>query len=1057
MPLLPVAAREVREASRQPRTYRWRWVTAAAALAFMSFVAWVTRYSPSQGHEVFVAVSTVAYIYCLLAGAARTADSISEEKRDNTLGLLFLTDLKGWDIVFGKLLSSSVNCVFGLLALFPMLAIPALMGGVPWSEFAKVVLNLLNTLFLSISCGFLVSSLLRHSLATVSSALIIMIGIGGPVAILAQVLRLEYHERALSELVMFLSPTEPHINAFGAPGNYFNHYWGPLLLHHVVAWCNLRAAIFFLPRMWQEVPKNKKTERWREKIRAWRFGKGKAKARFRARLLNENPLYWLSNREQVSSGGVMILAALILCGALFVGMAAARGPRIDSLVLSWMLGTVLVHLLIAFRLATAASWRLAEDRRSGALELLLGTELSVRELLRGHRMALRRQFFGPALIVNLAAIFALALLLQMFSADMALIGLWDTLFAIFSGQTRNAEMGLVFFMVASIHVMLTLNWIGIGSVGMWMGLREKRSGFAAWITLATVLLPPWVLLIFGMIALEEAGAMRTFPPQLLIPWVILVAWLLGLSHLLFLWLWSRRNLLKRFREIAADRYAGPRPFPWKSIGWVGVRLAGGATALWLLLAVVRGWINYSGERAWQKALAAHPEFASYQSTRAFAPIPDAENLAKIPLFTLLNSPAGASKQITWNMSQLLGPGRNDQLRWDWGEHHALNVGHIRDIYRQRKLLTTNESAAAAEQVLAALQKIYYKDFATLRNEAAARPKVRFEIDSSSSQQFGVPVAPWAMFYSNNDLRPILRGVVDTISVKAAARVAAGENPIDDILLGLRLAGGIEADPRSLIQYHEMLLDMTQPVYDGLAARRWNNDDLKRLQDYYSGLDLWTNYEAFRKNYVFNIVGFREAPLQSLNGGFVRRKKNWFERQMPTGFVRKNQASTLEWGVTQSSKAVDLKKQRIDLSMAQKIAESNPQNGYYFGASDNLQWAVRSLAFTQTTVDQIIVACAVERFRNDNQKVPATLNELVPRYLPAVPNDPVIEKPLAYRVKDDREHYIIYSVGSDGADNNGTPMPIAGTWQAWQDRPGDWVWDSQPTDPPPPAPERSRKK
>src|SRR4051794_12961432 len=122
--LLPVAAREVREASRQPRTYAWRAATAAIALIVMALIAWVSRFSPTQGHELFVAISTIAYIYCLIAGATRTADTISEEKRDNTLGLLFLTDLKGWDIILGKLLSSSVNCLFGLLALIPMLAIP---------------------------------------------------------------------------------------------------------------------------------------------------------------------------------------------------------------------------------------------------------------------------------------------------------------------------------------------------------------------------------------------------------------------------------------------------------------------------------------------------------------------------------------------------------------------------------------------------------------------------------------------------------------------------------------------------------------------------------------------------------------------------------------------------------------------------------------------------------------------------------------------------------------------------------------------------------------------
>src|SRR3954449_10682253 len=100
--LLPVAAREVREASRQSRTYAWRAVTAFVALVLMALIAWLSRYSANQGHSLFVGVATVAYIYCLIAGAVRTADTIAEEKRDNTLGLLFLTDLKSWDIILGK-------------------------------------------------------------------------------------------------------------------------------------------------------------------------------------------------------------------------------------------------------------------------------------------------------------------------------------------------------------------------------------------------------------------------------------------------------------------------------------------------------------------------------------------------------------------------------------------------------------------------------------------------------------------------------------------------------------------------------------------------------------------------------------------------------------------------------------------------------------------------------------------------------------------------------------------------------------------------------------------
>ena len=62
------------------------------------------RKSPRDtGLALFIALSAIAYIYSLRAGALSTADCVSEEKREGTLGLLFLTDLKSYDIVLGKL------------------------------------------------------------------------------------------------------------------------------------------------------------------------------------------------------------------------------------------------------------------------------------------------------------------------------------------------------------------------------------------------------------------------------------------------------------------------------------------------------------------------------------------------------------------------------------------------------------------------------------------------------------------------------------------------------------------------------------------------------------------------------------------------------------------------------------------------------------------------------------------------------------------------------------------------------------------------------------------
>src|SRR5436190_11090789 len=105
MTFLPIVARELRVAARRRGTY---WTRLGAALTALALGGWImlmpgVRSPQMLGITLFVALSVVAYIYSLLAGIFTTADCLSEEKREGTLGLLFLTDLKGYDIVLGKL------------------------------------------------------------------------------------------------------------------------------------------------------------------------------------------------------------------------------------------------------------------------------------------------------------------------------------------------------------------------------------------------------------------------------------------------------------------------------------------------------------------------------------------------------------------------------------------------------------------------------------------------------------------------------------------------------------------------------------------------------------------------------------------------------------------------------------------------------------------------------------------------------------------------------------------------------------------------------------------
>ena len=75
-----------------------------------------------QGDVFFVIMSWSCFTYCLLAGLWTTTDTLTREKTDGTLGLLFLTDLRGYDVVLGKMFSGSLRSFYGVLAVLPVLA-----------------------------------------------------------------------------------------------------------------------------------------------------------------------------------------------------------------------------------------------------------------------------------------------------------------------------------------------------------------------------------------------------------------------------------------------------------------------------------------------------------------------------------------------------------------------------------------------------------------------------------------------------------------------------------------------------------------------------------------------------------------------------------------------------------------------------------------------------------------------------------------------------------------------------------------------------------------------
>src|ERR1051325_3521825 len=155
MAFLPLVERELRAAARRKSTYRIRRGTAIAGILLGMFFVFLAAAEGGGGNgKVLFAMLTVFSAgLCLLTGMFLTADCVAEEKREGTLGLLFLTDLKGYDVVLGKFAGNCINPMYGLLGLFPIMAMSLLLGGVTVGEFWRTVLALLNALFISLTAG----------------------------------------------------------------------------------------------------------------------------------------------------------------------------------------------------------------------------------------------------------------------------------------------------------------------------------------------------------------------------------------------------------------------------------------------------------------------------------------------------------------------------------------------------------------------------------------------------------------------------------------------------------------------------------------------------------------------------------------------------------------------------------------------------------------------------------------------------------------------------------------------------------------------------------------
>ena len=368
MTAVPVITRELKAESRRPWNY---WARLAAGAAVTGSFAWTLL--PASGLAVtglslFNGANILAALLIWSVAPLLTADCLSRERREGTLGLLFLTPLTAGGIVIGKSVVHALRAASLVVAAIPAISMSLLFGGVSGSAILIMVLHLGGALCLALAAGLLASAWSRDWIRATIASVCLTLVFGSC-----------YYQSGIAWVVMS-GNLRLALARFATAAAVFG---GAVILSA----CRIRLT-------WQEGPPSRLALWLRRVFCSPLFWKDLLRRSSKARL-QRNPIGWLY--ERTATGRV---AKWIWCGGAVIAAV--------SLVSSGAPVFFAYELGLGMAMAFAGAGSFRRERQTGVMELLLVAPLQLDEIVDGRLGALRKQF-APALALMVAPLLGLVL------------------------------------------------------------------------------------------------------------------------------------------------------------------------------------------------------------------------------------------------------------------------------------------------------------------------------------------------------------------------------------------------------------------------------------------------------------------------------------------------------------------------------------------------------------------------------------------------------------------------------------------------------------------------
>jgi hypothetical protein len=433
-----------------------------------------------------------------------------------------------------------------------------------------------------------------------------------------------------------------------------------------------------------------------------------------------------------------------------------------------------------------------------------------------------------------------------------------------------------------------------------------------------------------------------------------------------------------------------------------------------------------------------------------APAPDAVNFARSPAFAdLLNRTNHLADLL--NRLRDFDPDGGAVVLTDWrSQADAPLMPFLTSVQQPTELETNRMAMSSLRNRGRLLRSASQAGAETNRTELASAFLDAVEPDRSRLEELAAAAATATVFQviTNSDIGAVLRPDPQPIlllehlhllfQVRASAELASGRNAeaAEDVLTGLRLAQLARQlpDTRLMARVQWLLAHSLQPLWEGLYQQAWTQPQLAAFQSQLAGFNLLTDYtNAVRRVVLAHIELWHAIPgstniqaaLAAANATAYFAQPEW--QLQPSAWWFDNCIRL--YGAGQNAiQRVDLEAGRIGEDSSQLDLNGLPLDAATHELLEQWLWVQTPalLAFAQTSVNQALVACALERFRLANGAYPASLQPLVPSLLAGIPHDAVSGRPIIYQA-DGGTNFILRGVGPNGVDDRKSAVS------------DDWLW------------------